>query len=132
MTPEMIRTEYPEILSSEQIRQILGISKWKASWLLNNGHIPCEITEQPTHRYKVLREDFIAYLNDREIHPEKYSIPNGAFSSAEPKRNEEAFPMVLPQDFREWLEDEWCSLPDILTADVIQKRTGYTKKTILR
>ena len=36
MTPEMIRAEYPEILSSEQIRQILGISKRKASWLLNN------------------------------------------------------------------------------------------------
>ena len=44
----------------------------------------------------------------------------------------EAFPMVLPQDFREWLEDEWYKLPDVLTADVIEKRTGYTKKTVLR
>ena len=60
MTPEMIRAEYPEILSSEQIRQILGISKRKASWMLNNGHIPCQITDQPTHRYKILREDLIA------------------------------------------------------------------------
>ena len=133
MTPEMIRAEYPEILSSEQIRQILGISKRKASWMLNNGHIPCQITDQPTHRYRILREDLIAYLNDREKHPEKYMVPKGAFSTAKTaQQKEEGFPMVLPQDFREWLEDEWCNLPDVLTADKIEKRTGYTKKTILR
>ena len=132
MTPETIRAEYPEILSSEQIRQILGISKRKASWLLNNGHIPCKISGKETHKYKVKREDLVAYLHDREIHPEKYTIPNGAVSSVEPKRSKESFPMVLPQDFREWLEDEWHSLPEVLTADMIRRRTGYTKKTILR
>ncbi len=81
MTPEMIRAEYPEILSSEQIRQILGISKRKASWLLNNGHIPCRISEKETRKYKIQREDLIAYLSDREEHPEKYIVPNGAFST---------------------------------------------------
>lgn len=133
MTLEMIRTEYPEILSSEQIRQILGISKRKASWLLNNGHIPCQISEKETRKYKIQREDLIAYLNDREKHPEKYMVPKGAFSTAKTmQQKEEGFPMVLPQDFRKWLEDEWCNLPDVLTADKIEKRTGYTKKTVLR
>ena len=102
MTPEMIRAEYPEILSSEQIRQILGISKRKASWLLNNGHIPCQISEKETRKYKIQREDLIAYLNDREKHPEKYMVPKGAFSTAKTtQQKEEGFPMVLPQDFRE-------------------------------
>ena len=67
MTPEMIRAEYPEILSSEQIRQILGISKRKASWLLNNGHISCQISEKETRKYKIQREDLIAYLTDRDV-----------------------------------------------------------------
>ena len=107
MTPEMIRAEYPEILSSEQVRQILGISKRKASWMLNNGHIPCQISEKGNRKYKVQREDLSAYLNNREIHPEKHNIPNGAFSSIETKCPKEFFPIVLPQDFREWLEDEW-------------------------
>ena len=129
----MIRAEYSEILSSEQIRQILGVSKRKASWLLNNGHIPCQIRKKETRKYKVQREDLIFYLNDREKYPEKYMVPKGAFSTAKTaQQKEESFPMVLPQDFRDWLEDEWNKLPDILTADMIEKRTGYTKKTVLR
>jgi len=118
MTPEMIRAEYPEILSSEQIRQILGISKRKASLLLNNGHIPCQISEKETRKYKIKREDLIAYLSDREKHPEKYIVPKGVFSTAKTtQRKEEGYPMVLPQDFREWLEDEWYNLPhDLITT----------------
>ncbi len=133
MTPEMIRKDYPEIISSEQVRQILGISKRKASWLLNNGHIPCQISKKETRKYKIKRDDLIAYLSDREKHPEKYIVPKGVFSTAKTtQRKEEGFPMVLPQDFREWLETEWQKLPDVLTAEKIEKRTGYSKKTILR
>ena len=54
MTPEMIRAEYPEILSSEHIRQILGISRRKASWMLKNGHIPCKSSGKETHKYMVI------------------------------------------------------------------------------
>ena len=39
---EEIRNNYPEILSLENIRCILRISKRKASWMLQNGIIKCE------------------------------------------------------------------------------------------
>ena len=54
MAPEMIRSEFPEILSSEHIRQILGISRRKASWMLKNGHIPCKSSGKETHKYMVI------------------------------------------------------------------------------
>ncbi len=133
MTPQMIRKNYPEILSSEQVRQILGVSKRKVSWLLNNGHIPCQFTGKATHAYLIRREDIIRYLKNREDHPEKYAIPSGIFSTAKYRpQKSDAFPAVLPQDFRAWLEDAWYGLPDVLNAEDIVNETGYSKNTVLR
>ena len=68
MTPEMIRAEYPEIISSEQVRQILGISKRKASWMLNNGHIPCGFTIEITGTSRV--NPYITLTQDGEMYGE--------------------------------------------------------------
>jgi len=43
-----LKERYPEILSSEQLRQILHISKRKCVWMLQNGWIPCI----DNHNYK--------------------------------------------------------------------------------
>ena len=53
MTVEEIRRNYPSILSLEQVRCILHISKRKAAWLLQNGHIGCTIGEKKTRQYSV-------------------------------------------------------------------------------
>ena len=39
---EEIRSTYPEILTIENIRCILGFSKRKVSWMLQNGVIKCK------------------------------------------------------------------------------------------
>ena len=44
-----IKSNYPEILSLDQVRSILRISKRKAAWLLQNGHIKCHIGEKKTY-----------------------------------------------------------------------------------
>ena len=38
-----------EIISLEQLYKMLHISKRKAAWMLQNGIIPCEIRNTPTH-----------------------------------------------------------------------------------
>ena len=40
ITVNEIKENYPESISSEQLRIILGISKRKCSWMLQNGVIP--------------------------------------------------------------------------------------------
>ena len=37
-------------ISLEQLYKMLHISKRKASWMLNNGIIPCRIRPTKTHR----------------------------------------------------------------------------------
>ena len=63
-----------EIISLEQLYKMLHISKRKAAWMLQNGIIPCEIRNTPTHKYSVRKEDVLAYMakSERERNPRRY------------------------------------------------------------
>ena len=79
-----------EIISLEQLYKMLHISKRKAAWMLQNGIVPCEIRNTPTHKYSVRKEDVLAYMakSDREKHKE---IPVGIFNAKKtnnPRRTE--------------------------------------------
>lgn len=132
MNVELIRLEYPEILSSEQVRQILCVSKRKVSWLLNNGYIKCEINSNKTRRFRVNRDDLILYIIDCEDNPNKYIFPSGEFSSKKQKKKFNYFPDTLPPDFKPWLEYRWRLVPDVLTVDKIINVTGYSANTVNR
>ena len=45
--------EYPEVISKEQVYRICHISKRKATWLLENGIIPCKDSGKKTRRFQV-------------------------------------------------------------------------------
>ena len=57
-----LRTEYPEKISQDQLYRICRISKRKATWLLENGYIPCQDTGKKTRRFKIEIMDVIEYL----------------------------------------------------------------------
>ena len=65
----------PTVLSGEQVRTVLHISKRKCAWMLNNGFIKCENTGKKTRKYAVLKEDLLTYIEDSAKHPEKYVTP---------------------------------------------------------
>ena len=73
--------EYPEKISQDQLYRICRISKRKATWLLENGYIPCEDTGKKTRRFKIQITDVIAYLTRLEESPETLLTPPGIFSS---------------------------------------------------
>lgn len=137
-----IRTQYGEVLSGEQVRQILHISKRKCTWILEHGYIPCSDTGGKTRRFVVRAEDLAAYMDDAAKHPERYTTPYAAFSmrkipQAEGKSKTvpdkpayPTFPRELPEDFRLWLEDEWCDADDLLTNDDAAELTGYAVTTV--
>ena len=69
-----------EIISLEQLYKMLRISKRKAAWMLQNGIIPCEIRNTPTHKYTIRKEDVLAYMAKSEREKRK-EIPVGIFNA---------------------------------------------------
>ena len=128
----------PQVLSGEQVRCALHISKRKCAWMLNNGFIKCQNTGKRTRKYTVLKEDLLAYIEDSANHPEKYVTPHAEFSTAKYVKNRKptprktGFPSSLPVGFRVWLEQEFETVPDALTIPQVIATTGYTDNTINR
>ena len=75
MTVNEIVSTYPKTINSEQLRIILGISKRKCAWMLQNGVIPCKDTEKKTRRYTIEITDVIHYVNTVSENPYAYFIP---------------------------------------------------------
>ena len=133
---EAIRKSYPNVLSLEKVRLILGISKRKAAWMLQNGIIKCENTGKKTKQYRVKLDDLFQYLDKYEQGDPSVMTPVGKFNA--PKSNYKR-PRVHkktyekpPDDFRLWLEDEWYAKSDLLLAKDIARITGYEHHTVQR
>lgn len=125
----------PQVLSGEQVRCALHISKRKCAWMLNNGFIKCQNTGKRTRKYTVLKEDLIFYIEDSAKHPEKYVTPYAEFSTVKynkPHPRKTGFPSSLPVGFRKWLEQEFEAVPDALTVPRVIATTGYTDNSVDR
>ena len=120
--------EFPEVISGEQLRKILHVSKRKCAWLLNNGIIPCTDSSQRTRRYSVKIDDVIAYIVDLNTNPQNHIYPIGAFTSKPTQLL--IMPQKLPEGFRELLIDEWFNVPDVLTITDVAGITGYTPNAV--
>ena len=116
--------------------------------MLQNGIIPCEIRNTPTHKYTIRKEDVLAYIakSDREKRKE---IPVGIFNAKKtnnPRRTEshdsdcggyfdDTNYKLRGKErarFKEMLEDLLSAVPDTLTVDEVAELTGYNRTTILR
>ena len=137
-----------EIISLEQLYKMLHISKRKAAWMLQNGIIPCEIRNTPTHKYSVRKEDVLAYMTKSEREKRK-EIPVGIFNAKKtnnPRRTEsqgsdcggyfdDTHYKLRGKErakFKELLEDLLSAVPDTLTVNEVAELTGYHRRTILR
>lgn len=106
--------EFPEVISGEQLRKILHISKRKCAWLLQSGAIPCTDNCNKTRRYAVKLDDVIEYIIASE---------NAAVNVQ---------PLRPPDEFKEQLIDEWFDVPDVLTITEVSAITGYTPNAVDR
>ena len=137
-----------EIISLEQLYKMLHISKRKAAWMLQNGIIPCEIRNTPTHKYSVRKKDVLAYMAKSEREKRK-EIPVGIFNAKKtnnPRRTEstdsdcggyfvDTHYKLRGKErarFKKMLEDLLSAVPDTLTVDEGAELTGYHRRTILR
>ena len=137
-----------EIISLEQLYKMLHISKRKAAWMLQNGIIPCEIRNTPTHKYSIRKEDALAYIA-RSEHEKRSEIPVGIFNAKKtnnPRRTEsqgsdcggyfdDTHYKLRGKErarFKKMLEDLLSAVPDTLTVDEVAELTGYHRRTVLR
>ena len=137
-----------EIISLEQLYKMLHISKRKAAWMLQNGIIPCEIRNTPTHKYSIRKEDALAYIAKSEREKRK-EIPVGIFNAKKtnnPRRTEspdsdcggyfdDTHYKLRGKErarFKKMLEELLSAVPDTLTVDEVAELTGYHRRTVLR
>ncbi len=105
--------EYPEKTCQDQFYRICRISKRKATWLLENGYIPCEDTGKKTRRFKIQITDVIEYLTRLEDSPESLLTPPGIFSSGIKYRPKHKIVEPINSDkFMKMLKKRWSSSPD--------------------
>ena len=133
-------------ISLEQLYKMLHVSKRKASWMLQNGIIPCRIRPTKTHRYIILREDVEAYLQKKRVERRK-EIPVGIFN-AKPRKREvllnrrpvdtvtivECY-ITLADDckeaFRAHVEKRLKYVADAFFIDEAAKIIGYSRGMVL-
>ena len=130
MTANEIVSAYPKTINSEQLRIILGISKRKCAWMLQNGVIPCKDTEKKTRRYTIEITDVIHYVNTVSENPYAFFIP--PIFSAKKSTSEIRYPNELREGFSEWLTKRWCHRKDTLSPKEIEKLLGYEHESVRR
>ena len=115
-----------KIISAEQARKLLHISRRKCAYLLEHQIIPCEITGKKTHRYLVREEDVLAYAEhaDGIVLPPVFSSAAGRIRPA--GRPAGPDPRVMKSRFLQL----WENKPDALTPSDVREMTGYVGATI--
>ena len=130
MTVNEIVSTYPKTINSEQLRIILGISKRKCAWMLQNGVIPCKDSEKKTRRYTIEITDVIHYVNTVSENPNLYFIP--PIFSAKKSASEIRYPNELREDFSEWLTKRWYNRKETFSPKELEKLLGYEHDSVRR
>ncbi len=135
MTVKEIRRNYPSILSLEQVRCILHISKRKAAWLLQNGHIGCTIGEKKTRQYSVPRSELIKYI-EKCSEGTAPSVPMGIFSTKKHSQEIAEENIYISQttitELKIKLRAEWSEKPTVLTTTQAATLVGCESSSIRR
>lgn len=135
-----LRKEYPEIITKEQFYKIAHISKATALYLLTSGKVPCVDSGKKTRKYKIRLDDVIAYLVDRDLHPEKYYASDawykdrsGYHKSAVTYRAE--LEKLTPAEiigFRNYIQKNIEDYADLLSIADVEEITGYCDTSLHR
>ena len=122
--------EYPEVISKEQVYRICHISKRKATWLLENGIIPCKDSGKKTRRFQVRTIDVINYLLTLEEKPQKVATPVGLFTSTNKEKKTHPITHIPDKEIQKELYNNWIGVHRSLTTKEISQLTGYNLQTV--
>ncbi|MEA4919813.1 MAG: DNA-binding protein [Clostridiaceae bacterium] len=129
MNYDFLREEYPKTISMEQLYHICHISKRKALWLLEHGVIPCQDSGKQTRRFRILLEDAIDFLHNRDAGELDAVIPHGTFSSGS---HREPYTYLDSEALFSLSIERWQDAPDMLTVKQAEALCGYGTTTMNR
>ena len=127
--------QYPEIMNKEQMRIACHISKRTALYLLRFDLIPRTCTGKKTRCYSIKKSDVIAFMNDREVNPEKYIAPENwyKYGSVDVKAYKIRIQPQLSNDAkktRRYYESKLSPQPDVMSVSEVVSLTGYNRRTV--
>ncbi len=120
----------PDTITKEQLYQVCHISKATARYLLQSGKIPCQYTGKKTRCYVIRKEDVLAYLENRKLFPENYSMPSGLRKGKCGFTTSEEIPAFVLSEMKDYYTDLLSEYPDVLKATDIVELTGYAKTSV--
>ena len=126
--------KYPEVMSKEQLYKVCHVAKRTATYLLQSGLIPNTYTGKQTRCYQIKKSDVIAFLEDREVNPDKYILPKMLESTG--KKNPVYKIRILPGEtfsrakIRAFYENDLKKEKDVLTVADVVRITGYRRTTV--
>ncbi len=130
---------YPDGVNKEIFRKICHLSPRVAQYLLESGLVPCVIRPQRTHRYSIMTADMVAFLRDRERHPQKYGLPaERNHTSLRKHRRSSDRPSsaklatITDISYAEACRNAVSNCPDLLSIAQTIAVIGYSSKRILR
>ena len=119
-------------ISKEQLYKLCHISKRMAKFYLDNGMIACTNTGHSTHKYIIRTSDAVAFLRDREKHPDRYRVTGVGGAGREPIVHPSInYDQAVMRAYQRLLVRKISVYPDLMTAAAISQLTGYSKKTVL-
>ena len=118
---------YPETISKEQLYKLCHISKRMAKFYLDNGMIACTNTGHSTHKYIIRTSDAVAFLRDREKHPDRYRVTGVGGAGREPIVHPSInYDQAVMRAYQRLLVRKISVYPDLMTAAAISQLTGHT------
>ena len=132
-TIEYLKKTYPEKITKDQFYRICHISKKTASYLLDNGLVPCVNSGKKTRKYTILLSDVIAFLEARKENPLVFKAPDNYY-----KGDKVCYAHGINTErlmrhrslLRTFLKMNIASYRDVLTPREVGEFTGYSFKTV--
>lgn len=118
-------------ITKEELRIMLHISKRKATWMLENGVIPCLNSGKKTRQFKIKLSDVEEFIRKGK----KMDAPLGQFSAAKYNKRRLIHTRLTEKElkaFRAFLRKKFQDTPDALTIADAKRLIGYSTSAILR
>lgn len=129
--PDIV-AKYPAYVTKRELCEICHICPKTAYNLEQQGEIPYTIEQNHLIRsHKIKLTDILAYLERREIHPEKYKLPPGSYSgtyAVKPLLPES----VTTEELRKYYIESFRDIPDIVSTREAAELTGATASTVAK
>ena len=135
---DYLKKTYPEVITKDQFYRICHVSKRTATYLLDNGFVPCTNTGKKTRKYKMRLDDVIDFLIKREENPLLFKAPDNYYKDNKGKNESYAYSLntnrlIRYRRFlRMFLEFRLTACEDVMTPKDIEKIIGYSYKSVTR